>query len=135
MSKRNRSQPATFAAMVAAVPREPEPDEDYGTIVDPMTARAFTDAEGHHWVLSRGPLDPRRAKRMATAADEMALSGPDHHDEATNRWLPAFLPRADRLAAWQEVAQLYGADGMLSHVAYEFTSEDGRVLLYIQTFC
>ncbi|MFB7945706.1 hypothetical protein ACFC6L_12375 [Kitasatospora phosalacinea] len=64
----------------------------------PVAARGFTDADGCRWRLVRGPLDPRRAKRLAVRADVMSTG--DHYDERAGRWLPRFLPAAERPAAW-----------------------------------
>ncbi|MGW4651545.1 hypothetical protein [Kitasatospora sp. NPDC004289] len=110
------------------------PTYDYAPYVSPVAAKVLVDAEGGHWRLARGPLDPRRAKRLAVSAHAMSISDGEY-DEDRGRWYHSFLPEADRLPTWQRVKPLYDSDGMLSHRAYEFTDEDGRVLLYIDTSC
>ncbi|MFI5527366.1 hypothetical protein ACIA8O_02310 [Kitasatospora sp. NPDC051853] len=124
--KRKQSEPIEEPA--------PSPTYDYVPYVSPVSARTLLDADGGRWQLARGPLDPRRAKRLAVSAHAMSMSDGEY-DEDRNHWYHPFLPEADRLPTWLEIKPLYGSDGMLSYEAYEFTDEDGRVLLYIQTYC
>ncbi|GLW72513.1 hypothetical protein Kpho02_48120 [Kitasatospora phosalacinea] len=99
----------------------------------PLAARGFTDADGCRWRLLRGPPDRRRAKRLAVRADVMATG--DHDDERPGRWVPRSLPAAERPAARPVARAAHGADGLLSHPAYEFTADDGRGLLLVETSC
>ncbi|MFE1321867.1 hypothetical protein [Kitasatospora phosalacinea] len=109
-------------------------EADRGSFVlPPVAARGFTDADGCRWRLVRGPLDPRRAKRLAVQADVMSMG--DRYDERAGRWLPRFLPEAERPAAWLVARAGYGAQGLPSYRAYEFSADDGRVLLFVETHC
>ncbi|MFD5919295.1 hypothetical protein ACFVYP_17460 [Kitasatospora sp. NPDC058201] len=114
---------------------EPAPAEEAegSHVLPPVTARGFTDADGCHWRLLRGPLDPRRAKRLAVSADVMSMG--DYYDDQARRWLPRFLAADERPAAWLETKARLGAVYLPIHEAYEFTTDDGRVLLYIETYC
>ncbi|MEV7603714.1 hypothetical protein AB0O91_40720 [Kitasatospora sp. NPDC089797] len=123
----------TLAEMVAAL-SPPAAEEPGGTSVDPpVTARGFTDADCCYWRLTRGPLDPRRAKRLSVEADMMSMG--TYYDEQVGWWLPRFLTAAERPAAWLEARARFGADDLPIHEAYEFTADDGRVLLFIETYC
>ncbi|CAN3982736.1 hypothetical protein [Kitasatospora purpeofusca] len=131
MSKKQKHV-TTFAELVAAVPSPAE--ESHGSYVQmPVAARGFTDATGCYWQLARGPLDPRRAKRLAVDADVMTMG--THYDDRAERWLPRFLAEAERPAAWAEARARFDADELPIHEAYEFVGEDGRVLLFIETYC
>lgn len=130
---KKQKRAVTLAEMVAALPSSPA-EESGGSYVDPpLTAGGFTDADGGYWRLARGPLDPRRAKRLAADADVMSM-GTYYDDEAGCR-LPRFLPEAERPAAWLEARARLGAADLPVHEAYEFTADDGRVLLFIETYC
>ncbi|MGW4651241.1 hypothetical protein [Kitasatospora sp. NPDC004289] len=50
-------------------------------------------------------------------------------------WIPHFLAEADRPAAWLEARAGYGAAYLPAYEAYEFTADDGRVLLFVETHC
>ncbi|MER5864950.1 hypothetical protein [Kitasatospora sp. NPDC002040] len=132
MSKKQK-RAATLAEVVAALP-SPEVEERGGPYAaPPVAARGFTDADGCHWRLARGPLDPRRAKRLAVGADVMSMGR--YYDDEAEWWLPRFLPEAERPAAWLEARARFGAAELPVHEAYEFTADDGRVLLFIETYC
>ncbi|MFG2825368.1 hypothetical protein ACGFX4_38805 [Kitasatospora sp. NPDC048365] len=132
MSKKQK-RAVTFADMVAALP-SPGEEEPGGSYVDrPVAARGFTDAGGTYWRLARGPLDPRRAKRLAVEADVMSMG--TSYDDEVGWWLPRFLAEAERPAAWLEARARLGAADLPVHEAYEFTADDGRVLLFIETYC
>lgn len=108
--------------------------ESRGSYVHPpVAARGFTDATGCYWQLARGPLDPRRAKRLAVDADVMTMG--IYYDDLAERWLPRFVKEAKRPAAWVEARARFDVDELPSHEAYEFAGEDGRVLLFIETYC
>ncbi|MFI5621422.1 hypothetical protein [Streptomyces sp. NPDC051567] len=131
MSKK-RERAVTLAEMVAAMP--PPVEESGGRyVLPPVTARGFTDADGCYWRLARGPLDPRRAKRLAADADVMSMG--EYYDDQAEWWLPRFLADAERPAAWLEARARSGAADLPVHEAYEFTADDGRVLLFIETYC
>ncbi|MFD4908486.1 hypothetical protein [Kitasatospora purpeofusca] len=131
MSKKQKHV-TTFAEVVAAMPSPAE--EPSGSYVGPpVTAHGFTDADGCYWQLARGPLDPRRAKRLAVDADVMTMG--TYYDDRAERWLPRFLAEAERPAAWAEARARFDADELPIHEAYEFVGEDGRVLLFIETYC
>ncbi|MEU1124153.1 hypothetical protein ABZ371_11425 [Streptomyces sp. NPDC005899] len=129
---KKQKRAATFAEVVAALP--PATEESGGSYVGtPVTARGFTDADGCYWRLARGPLDPRRAKRLAVDADMMSMG--THYDHRVEWCLPRFLPEAERPTAWLEARARFGAADLPVHEAYEFTADDGRVLLFIETHC
>ncbi|MFB7618714.1 hypothetical protein [Kitasatospora sp. NPDC056181] len=121
-----------FAGTLSA-PERAEGEASPVPVRSPVADRGFTDAAGCRWTLARGPLDPRRAKRLAVSADLMSMG--EAYDDEQERWFPAFLPEADRPGAWLEAGSRYDVDELLSYLAYEFTDQDGRTLLYIQTFC
>ncbi|MFI9329243.1 hypothetical protein ACIGZJ_17060 [Kitasatospora sp. NPDC052868] len=132
MSKKQK-RAATFAEVVAAMP-SPVAEESGGSHVHPpVTAGGFTDAGGCYWRLARGPLDPRRAKRLAVDADMMSMG--TYYDDQAGRWLPRFLAVVERPTAWVEARARFGAADLPVHEAYEFTADDGRVLLFIETYC
>ncbi|GAA2111075.1 hypothetical protein GCM10009759_52870 [Kitasatospora saccharophila] len=128
MPKRRKS-----AEPLAEPPAEPLEADRGSFALPPVAARGFTDADGCCWRLVRGPLDPRRAKRLAVEADVMSMG--DRYDEAADRWVPRFRSAAERPAAWLEARARYAADSLPFYLAYEFTAADGRVLLFIETFC
>ncbi|QKW18707.1 hypothetical protein HUT16_06210 [Kitasatospora sp. NA04385] len=117
----------------AKLPAEPLEADRGSYVLPPVAARGFADVDGRRWRLARGPLDPRRAKRLAVEADVMSMGV--HYDESADRWIPRFLPEAERPGAWLEARAGYAVDGLPSYLAYEFTAEDGRVLLFVETFC
>ncbi|MER7756060.1 hypothetical protein [Kitasatospora sp. NPDC097643] len=101
-----------------------------------MAAGGFVDADGCRWRLVRGPVDPRLAKRLAAGADEMTLGGWDRwHEDFPDELMPVLLAPQEREDAWREVRDRFDAPQPPSHQAYEFVSEDGRTLLYIDTWC
>ncbi|WP_030392824.1 MULTISPECIES: hypothetical protein [Kitasatospora] len=131
MSKKQKHV-TTFAELVAAMPSPAE--DSHGSYVQmPVAARGFTDADGCYWRLTRGPIDPRRAKRLAVDADVMTMG--TYYEERVERWLPRFVKEAERPAAWVEARARFDADELPIHEAYEFVGEDGRVLLFIETYC
>ncbi|MFF2353546.1 hypothetical protein ACFVVL_27645 [Kitasatospora sp. NPDC058115] len=132
MSKKQR-RAVTLAEMIAALPSSPA-EESGGSCPDPpLMAGGFTDAGGCYWRLVRGPLDPRRARRLAVDADVMSMG--TYYDDQAGWWLPRFLPEAERPAAWLEARARLGAADLPVHEAYEFAAVDGRVLLFIETYC
>ncbi|WP_329390213.1 hypothetical protein OG625_38550 [Streptomyces sp. NBC_01351] len=130
---KKRKHAATLAEVVAAM--QPPPAEESGSsyVLPPLMARGFTDADGCYWRLARGPLDPRRAKRLAVSADVMSMG--EYYDDQDQWWLPRFLAEAERPAAWLEARAGFGAADLPIHEAYEFTADDGRILLFIETYC
>ncbi|MFC9327039.1 hypothetical protein [Kitasatospora sp. NPDC057015] len=133
---RKHAPARSFARLLESVGPPAEPAERYGPAhLDPVHDGGFTDAEGCRWALSRGPIDTRRAKRLALGAD-LLWTGDDEYDEDGDRLVPVYVPAADRAAAWQEIRpRLNAADGHLPfHHAFEFVSA-GRVLLYVETYC
>ncbi|MFE2722198.1 hypothetical protein [Kitasatospora sp. NPDC059327] len=132
MSKK-RQRATTLAEVVAAM-EPPSADERAGSYtLRPVAARGFADGEGCHWRLARGPLHPRRAKRLAVCADVMSMG--EYYDDRAERWLPRFLADAERPAAWLAARARLDATDLPIHEAYEFTADDGRVLLFIETYC
>ncbi|MFC8717993.1 hypothetical protein [Kitasatospora sp. NPDC057198] len=124
MARRPPKQPG-FAAFVAGLPPAPEPPVP-GRLW-PGSSREFTDAHGYHWRRrGRTGLDPRRAARLVRDADVM-ISGP---------WELHHLAPGERAAAWAEAtaAPAPGEEG-ISYAAYEFVSEEGLTLLYLERHC
>ncbi|MEU9075586.1 hypothetical protein [Kitasatospora sp. NPDC048538] len=130
---KKRERAGAFADVVAAMGPAPEAESVGSYVPSPLMARGFTDADGRHWRLARGPLDPRRAKRLAVSADMMSMG--DHYDDRVGWWLPRFLTEAERPGAWLEARARFDATDPPVHAAYEFTTDDGLVLLYIATDC
>ncbi|MFJ9948248.1 hypothetical protein [Kitasatospora sp. NPDC091207] len=130
---KKRQRATAFAEMVAAM--EPAAADQRGGsyVLRPVAARGFTDADGCYWRLARGPLDPRRAKRLAVRADVMSMG--EYYDGHVERWLPRFLTEAERPAAWLAARARFDAADLPIYEAYEFTADDGRVLLFIETYC
>ncbi|MGW4383246.1 hypothetical protein [Kitasatospora sp. NPDC004531] len=131
MTRKRRA--ATFADLLAAVPAPPEDEPEVRHNPMPVHDRGFTDADGCHWRLVRGPLDVRRAKRLAVTADRMTM-GVDY-DERVRLWMPRFLSPQERPAAWLEARAGFHANERPSYRAYEFADADGRVLLFVETHC
>ncbi|MDY0810371.1 hypothetical protein [Kitasatospora purpeofusca] len=132
MSKKQK-RATTFAEAVAAMPSAAAEESRGSDLRPPVAARGFTDATGCYWQLTRGPIDPRRAKRLAVDADVMTMG--TYYDDQAERWLPRFLAEAERPAAWVEARARFDAACIPIHEAYEFAAEDGRVLLFIETYC
>ncbi|OKJ15760.1 hypothetical protein [Kitasatospora sp. CB01950] len=131
MTGKRRS--TTFADLVAALPTPPEDEPEVRFDPMPVHDRGFTDADGCHWRLVRGPLDVRRAERLAVTADRMTM-GVDY-DERVRLWMPRFLGAEERPAAWPAARAGFDAAALPFHEAYEFADDDGRVLLFIETHC
>jgi len=130
---KKRPPAPTFADLVAAMPAPPEDEPEVLHNPMPVNDGGFTDADGCYWLLARGPLDVRRAKRLAVTADRMTMG--TEYDERAERFLPRTLTEDERPAAWLEARARFGARTTPIHEAYEFTAEDGRVLLFIETYC
>lgn len=131
---KKQQQRTTFAEVVAALGDPPHRGVSGPAVLAPVAAGGFTDGEGHEWRLVRGPLDPRRAKRLAVTADLMS-AGEMSYDEDRDTWLPRFVPEADRPATWLAARSRFGAHDLPFHEAFEFHGEDGRTLLYIEVYC
>ncbi|MFF4381724.1 hypothetical protein [Kitasatospora sp. NPDC001547] len=130
---RKHKRAVTLAQIVAALPSPVAGKPGGAHVGPPVRAGGFTDADGCCWRLARGPLDPRRARRLSVEADMMSMG--TCYDERVGRWLPRFLTAAERPAAWLEARARFGVDDLPIHEAYEFTADDGRVLLFIETYC
>ncbi|WP_457030048.1 hypothetical protein [Kitasatospora sp. P5_F3] len=129
----SKKRATTLAEMLTALGPAPAEQSGGQYLQSPVQERGFTDAAGCHWRLVRGPLDPRRAKRLAVDAAVMSMG--DHYDENAGMRFPRFLPEHERPAAWLVAKSRFGAADLLVHEAYEFVADDGRVLLYIETYC
>ncbi|MCX5214424.1 hypothetical protein OG689_35075 [Kitasatospora sp. NBC_00240] len=140
---KKRSRAAGPAVADQPVPeREGESEGEQWTNMElhsPVRYKGFTDAEGVRWALARGPLDPRRAKRLAVTADLMWMGCDVGHDWDRYTYVPEYVPTAERPARWLEIRKrlnvrdwdpLHGR----AFLAYEFVS-NGRVLLYIDVYC
>ncbi|MEV7120551.1 hypothetical protein [Kitasatospora griseola] len=126
--------PATaFADLVAAVPAPPEDEPEVRHNPMPVADGGFTDIDGCHWRLARGPLDVRRAKRLAVTADRMTMG--EEYDERARFRVPRLLTPEERPGAWLRARAGFDAAADPRHEAYEFADADGRVLLYIATSC
>ncbi|KQV10938.1 MULTISPECIES: hypothetical protein [unclassified Kitasatospora] len=129
----SKKRATTLAEMVTALGPAPAEQSGGRYLQSPVQERGFTDAAGCHWRLVRGPLDPRRAKRLAVEAAVMSMG--DHYDEEAETWFPRFLPEHERPAAWLAARAWFDATDLLVHEAYEFVADDGRALLHIETYC
>ena len=134
MSKK-RSRTVTFGEVVAELPRVEE-QEAVSWLGSPVAERGFIDAEGRKWTLTRGPIDPRRAKRLAVTADLMSVD--DDFEEGGQR-VPVRIREADRPAYWLKIKPGLNAPDRpgfaLTYQAYEFTSVDGLTLVHFEVYC
>ncbi|MFF0387304.1 hypothetical protein ACFYS8_01260 [Kitasatospora sp. NPDC004615] len=123
---KKRPPAPTFADLVAAMPAPPEDKPE-------VSCHPMPVADGCHWRLTRGPLDPRRAKRLAVTADRTSMGVA--YDDRAGQWLPRFLGADDRPAAWLAARARFGAAELPIHETHEFTDGDGHVLLFVETYC
>ncbi|MFD5559944.1 hypothetical protein [Kitasatospora griseola] len=130
---KKRPPATTFADLVAAVPAPPEDEPDVRHNPMPVADGGFTDIDGCHWRLARGPLDVRRAKRLAVTADRMTTG--EEYDERARFRVPRLLTPEERPDAWLRARAGYDAAADPRHEAYEFADADGHVLLCIATHC
>ncbi|MFJ3216282.1 hypothetical protein ACIPLC_10225 [Kitasatospora sp. NPDC086801] len=132
MPSKPRRRTGGFADLLVALPPREE-DDGFPLGPHPLAAGGFVDADGCRWRLARGPLHPRRAKRLAVEADAMTLGA--WHQDFPDALVPVLLAPEERPAAWLEVRDRFDAPDPPSHQAYEFVAADGRTLLYINTRC
>ncbi|RMB79495.1 hypothetical protein CTZ28_45250 [Streptomyces shenzhenensis] len=114
--------------MVAAVEAAEGSDPAEGRL-SPASSGELVDERGCLWTKSRGPLDVRLVKRLVRGADEMIVG------EGAGEVLRS-VPEEEREAAWALIKD--GLDtagsGTWTYRAYDFRSEDGRILLYVEEF-
>jgi hypothetical protein len=117
---------AGFAELVASLP--PAETGEGSLVPSPATAGEFVDELGCRWAKSRGPLDPRLAKRLVRTADDMIIG------EGAGDVLRS-VPHDDREAAWADIEDRLDSSEQRTYQAYEFASADGRTLVYFEEFC
>ncbi|MFJ1758642.1 hypothetical protein [Kitasatospora sp. NPDC088134] len=82
----------------------------------PATTGHWTDPTGTTWSLRRGPLVPRRTRRLRTEAALLVLG----HSAGLDP---------------QPVTALDLAELHAPYLAYEFTDADGRAMLFLELHC
>ncbi|MEU6482468.1 hypothetical protein [Streptomyces sp. NPDC046887] len=124
---KKRKPERSFAEVVASL----EPSEGSAPAADllsPASSGELVDEQGRLWVKHRGPLDVRLVRRLVRGADAMLIG------EGAGEVLRP-VPAEGREEAWALVKdRLDTAEGE-GYRAYDFRSEDGRVLLYLEEFC
>ncbi|GAA2985503.1 hypothetical protein GCM10010447_12820 [Streptomyces fulvorobeus] len=116
----------TFAAALESL--EPAEPVDGPLALSPAGTGELVDADGCRWLVHRGPLDVRLAKRRVRTADVMIIG-----EGAGDRL--RCVPPEERDAAWASIKDRIDSDGLPSYQPYQFTSADGRELLYIEQTC
>ncbi|MFD0256992.1 hypothetical protein ACFXKJ_39625 [Kitasatospora indigofera] len=94
----------------------------------PAGAREFVDDEGLLWRKVRGPLERRLAARMVGTADVMIIGWGAGQDLG-------HLEPEERAEAWAAVKNSLQVRAIPSFTPYEFATEDGLTLLYIEESC
>jgi hypothetical protein len=125
--RKKRTSGENFAEVVASLEHTEGSDPGAG-LLSPASAGELVDGQGCLWTRSRGPLDVRLARRLVRNADEMIIG------EGAGEALRA-VPAEGREEAWALVADGLQTPESGTYRAYEFRSEDGRVLLYVEESC
>ncbi|MER5210330.1 hypothetical protein ABT063_07065 [Streptomyces sp. NPDC002838] len=115
-----------FAEVIASM--QPVETGEGNLVPSPATAGEFVDEQGCLWTKSRGPLDPRSAKRLVRTADDMIIG------EGAGDVLRS-VPHDDRQAAWANIEDRLDSSELHTYQAYEFASANGRTLVYFEEFC
>ncbi|MFB7512742.1 hypothetical protein [Streptomyces sp. NPDC056144] len=96
--------------------------------LSPASSGEILDRHGLRWTKSRGPLDVRLAKRLVKGADEMIIG------EGAGETLRS-VPAEGRAEAWALIKRELHPAEHWRYRAFDFRSEDGRVLLYVEESC
>ncbi|MGV9887040.1 hypothetical protein [Streptomyces sp. NPDC003395] len=126
---KKRTSDKSFADVVAAMEAAEGSDPVEGGR-SPASSGELVDERGCRWTKSRGPLDVRLVKRLVRGADEVIVG------EGAGEVLRP-VPAEEREAAWALIKDGLDTAGSetWTYQAYEFRSEDGRILLYVEEFC
>ncbi|MFD1663201.1 hypothetical protein ACFSL4_34825 [Streptomyces caeni] len=124
---KKRTPDKNFAEVVASLKHVEGSDPATGKL-SPASAGELVDGRGCLWAKSRGPLDARLAKRLVRGADEMIIG------EGAGEVLRP-VPADGREEAWALIKDRLDAPEPGTYQAYDFRSQDGRVLLYVEEFC
>ncbi|MFF0203840.1 hypothetical protein [Streptomyces sp. NPDC005017] len=124
---KKRMSDKSFAEVTASLEHTEGSDPGTGQL-SPASSGELVDGRGRLWTRSRGPLDVRLAKRLVRGADEMIIG------EGAGEVLRP-VPAEGRDEAWELLRDRLEPGGPGTHQAYEFRSEDDRVLLYVEEFC
>lgn len=126
MSKK-RKPDKSFAEVMASL--EPGEGSDPATgQLSPASAGELVDPQGGLWTKSRGPLNARLTRRLVNGADEMIIGA-----GAGEVLRP--VPAEAREEAWTLIKDGLDTPESGRYQAYDFRSEDDRVLLYVEEFC
>ncbi|MFD5272076.1 hypothetical protein [Streptomyces sp. NPDC058335] len=126
---RKRQHPPTLAETVASLPpvRSSE-GEEVQEVLSPASCKEFVDDTGRRWQKVRGPLHPRLAQRLLAQDAELIIGegggGQFRH-----------VPSDDRLTTWHAIKDRLDSDRTPSYRPFEFSSAEGRTLLYIEEDC
>ncbi|MFI9155656.1 hypothetical protein [Streptomyces sp. NPDC053367] len=124
---KKRASEKNFAEVVASLEPAEGPGPAEGRL-SPASAGELVDTQGRTWTMSRGPLDVRLARRLVRGAEEMVIG------ESAGEVLRP-VPADGREEAWSLIKDALEEPESGRYRAYDFRSEDGRVLLYVEEFC
>ncbi|MFV2117346.1 hypothetical protein ACE14D_02425 [Streptomyces sp. Act-28] len=124
---KKRTPGKSFAEVVASLEPGEGSDPAIGKL-SPASAGELVDPQGCLWAKSRGPLDARLARRLVSGADEMIIG-----EGAGEALRP--VPADERQEAWNLIRDELDAAAPGRYQAFDFRSEDGRVLLYVEESC
>ncbi|MGC2997805.1 hypothetical protein ACPF8X_05195 [Streptomyces sp. G35A] len=124
---KKRTPDKSFAEVMASL--EPGEGADPATgRLSPASVGELVDQQGCPWTKNRGPLDVRLTRRLVSGADEMIIG------EGAGEVLRP-VPAEGREEAWTLIRDGLDTPESGRYRAFDFRSEDGRVLLYVEEFC
>ncbi|MDI9887725.1 hypothetical protein QMZ92_25985 [Streptomyces sp. HNM0645] len=124
---RKRAPDKSFAEVMASLEPMEGSDPDTGQL-SPASAGELVDQQGCLWRKNRGPLDTRVIRRLVSGADELIVG------EGAGEVLRP-VPTDGREEVWTLIKDELNTSESGRYQAFDFRSEDGRVLLYIEEFC
>jgi len=97
---------------------------------DAITLGRWEDESGQVW-LKRRSLTTSGARKMLTTAEVMVIGDPDQHRSVNG---------SERQVVWDSIEKLgclpeEEPSDYLTYEPYEFDSEDGRTMLFVQRQC
>jgi hypothetical protein len=128
MSKKRQHPPTLAETLASLPPTSGSAGEDVREGLSPAGRTEFVDDTGRLWQKVRGPLQPRLAQRLMTQADELIIG-----EGGGERF--RHVGSDDRLATWHAIKDRLDSDGTPSYRPFQFSSADGRTLLYIEEDC